>query len=203
MDWILFNAVFNNISVISRPPVHLSMLFCSSLTSATHNFLFKSLGASPHNHCQNNRQRWDRNESCRNDYHQSLERILAEPGIKPATSCSQVRNATDWAVGLGRIRLVCSEPTFWTWMKWHPSALWCKPVNLWCNCIAENLFTVPRDKFSDCSKLKALADNKLNLKKKKKMKFVLERVENIVGKGENAGYQHFRLFPTVFKRLLF
>ena len=29
-------------------------------------------------------------ESCRNDYHQSLERILGEPGIKPATSCSPV-----------------------------------------------------------------------------------------------------------------
>ena len=29
-------------------------------------------------------------ESCRNDYHQSLERILGEPGIEPATSCSPV-----------------------------------------------------------------------------------------------------------------
>ena len=27
--------------------------------------------------------------------HQSSERILAEPGIEPATSCSQVHNATD------------------------------------------------------------------------------------------------------------
>ena len=29
-------------------------------------------------------------------------------------------------------------------------------------------------------------------------KFNLERVENIVGKGENAGYQHFLLFPQCF-----
>ena len=29
-------------------------------------------------------------ESCRNDYHQSLERILGEPGIEPGTSCSPV-----------------------------------------------------------------------------------------------------------------
>ena len=29
-------------------------------------------------------------ESCRNDYHQSLERILGEPGIEPSTSCSPV-----------------------------------------------------------------------------------------------------------------
>ena len=27
-------------------------------------------------------------KSCRNDYHQSLERILGEPGIEPETSCS-------------------------------------------------------------------------------------------------------------------
>ena len=32
---------------------------------------------------------------------------------------------------------------------------------------------------------------------------VSDRVENIVGKGENAGYQHFLLFPQCFfKRLL-
>ena len=30
-----------------------------------------------------------------NDYRQSSKRILAELGIEPATSCSQVRNATD------------------------------------------------------------------------------------------------------------
>ena len=28
---------------------------------------------------------------------------------------------------------------------------------------------------------------------------VFDRKENIVGKGENAGYQHFRLFQNVFK----
>ena len=31
------------------------------------------------------------------------------------------------------------------------------------------------------------------------MKFVLARVENFVGKGENAGYQHFLHFPQCFK----
>ena len=29
---------------------------------------------------------------------------------------------------------------------------------------------------------------------------VFDRVENIVGKGENAGYQHFLLFPQCFKK---
>ena len=28
-----------------------------------------------------------------------------------------------------------------------------------------------------------------------------DRVKNIVGKGENAGYQHFLLFPKCFKKL--
>ena len=30
-----------------------------------------------------------------------------------------------------------------------------------------------------------------------------DRAENIVGKEENAGYQHFLLFPNVFKSSLF
>ena len=54
---------------------------------------------SPHNHCRNNRQLWEANESCRNDYHQSSKRIFAESEIEPATSCCQVRNATDWLLG--------------------------------------------------------------------------------------------------------
>ena len=33
-----------------------------------------------------------------------------------------------------------------------------------------------------------------------KMNFVLGRVENIVGKGENAGYKHFLLFPQCFQK---
>ena len=33
-----------------------------------------------------------------------------------------------------------------------------------------------------------------------KLKFVLGRVENIVEKGENAGYQHFLLFPQCFQK---
>ena len=36
-----------------------------------------------------------------------------------------------------------------------------------------------------------------------KSKFVSGMVENIVGKGEYAGYLHFFFFCNVFKRLLF
>ena len=35
------------------------------------------------------------------------------------------------------------------------------------------------------------------------MKFVLGMVENILGKGENAGYQHFLLFPKMFLKASF
>ena len=33
-----------------------------------------------------------------------------------------------------------------------------------------------------------------------KFEFILGRVENIVGKGENGGYQHFLLFPQCFQK---
>ena len=35
------------------------------------------------------------------------------------------------------------------------------------------------------------------------LKFALDRVENIVGKGENAGNQHFLLFSQCFQKLCF
>ena len=48
-------------------------------------------------------------------------------------------------------------------------------------------FTLPNDKILDSSKLKAFADDKIMVAQK--LRFVFGRVENIVGKGENAGYQ--------------
>ena len=53
--------------------------------------------------------------------------------------------------------------------------------------------SLPNDKCLECSKLKALADDKRSLTYKQK--FILKWEENIAGKGENAGYQHFLLFP--------
>ena len=52
------------------------------------------------------------------------------------------------------------------------------------------------DKIMDLFKLKALADNKINVTQK--LIFAFGWVENIVGKGENAGYQHFLLFTQCF-----
>ena len=59
----------------------------------------------------------------------------------------------------------------------------------------------PNDKILDLSKLKAIANDNLNLNRK--LKFPLGRVENIVGKGENAGYQHFLLFSQCFQKASF
>ena len=44
---------------------------------------------------------------------------------------------------------------------------------------------LPNDKILDRSKFKAFADDKI---------YVMGRVENIMGKAESAGYQHFLLF---------
>ena len=54
------------------------------------------------------------------------------------------------------------------------------------------------NKFLDWSILKAFADNKMN--EAEILKYVLQKVENIVGKGENAGYKHFLLFPLCFQK---
>ena len=51
------------------------------------------------------------------------------------------------------------------------------------------------------SKFKAYADNKVKVAKM--AEFVLDRVENNVGKGENADYQHFLLFPPCFEKASF
>ena len=60
--------------------------------------------------------------------------------------------------------------------------------------------SLPNNKLLDQSKFKELADNKINATKK--LKFVLGMVENILGKGENAGYKHFLLFPKCFQNPL-
>ena len=53
----------------------------------------------------------------------------------------------------------------------------------------------------DWSKLKAFADDKINVTETQKL--FLKWVENIAEKGENAGYQHFHLFPQRFQKASF
>ena len=66
-------------------------------------------------------------------------------------------------------------------------ALFLRPLKL----AACSINSLPNDKVLDLTKLKAFADNKINVTQM--LKFSLGRVEN-VEKGENAGYQHFLLF---------
>ena len=54
------------------------------------------------------------------------------------------------------------------------------------------LNSLPNDKIVDWSNLKASTDDKFYVTEK--LKFFLGRVENITGKGENAGHKHFLLF---------
>ena len=61
--------------------------------------------------------------------------------------------------------------------------------------------SLQNDKFLDWSKLKASADNKINVTEN--LKIVLGQVENIVEKGENAGNQHFLHFPQCFQEFSF
>ena len=61
--------------------------------------------------------------------------------------------------------------------------------------------SLPHNKILDQSNFRAFSDGKKNVTKK--LKYVLERVENIVGKGENAGYQHLLLFPQCFLKASF
>ena len=71
-----------------------------------------------------------------------------------------------------------------------------------CNCDNDNLFnSLPNDKILAWSKLKALADDKIKFAEM--MIFVFDRVENIVGKVENAGYQHFLLFQKCFQKAFY
>ena len=58
--------------------------------------------------------------------------------------------------------------------------------------------SLPNNKILDWSKFKAFADDKVNVGNK--LKTIYWRVENIVRKGENAGYQHFILFPQCFQK---
>ena len=61
--------------------------------------------------------------------------------------------------------------------------------------------SLPNDKILAMAKLRAFAGDKLS--GSNFMIYVFDMVENIVGKGENAGYQHFLLFPQCFQKASF
>ena len=55
--------------------------------------------------------------------------------------------------------------------------------------------------FWSSPKFKAFADDQSKVAQM--LKFAPDRVENIVGKGENAGNKHFLLFPQYFQKASF
>ena len=61
--------------------------------------------------------------------------------------------------------------------------------------------SLPNDKILDWSKIKAFAGDKKNVAEM--IISISDRVENIVGKGENAGYQHVSRFLTMFSTAFF
>ena len=62
-----------------------------------------------------------------------------------------------------------------------------------------HLALFPNDRILDMTKLKAFADDKLNVAKM--MIYLFNRVENSVRKGENAGYQYFsQCFQDLYRR---
>ena len=65
---------------------------------------------------------------------------------------------------------------------------------VWCTSGCSNC--LPNDKILGWSKLKAFADTKVNVIRK----FSIGKVENLVAKGENAGYQHLLIFPLCFSK---
>ena len=67
------------------------------------------------------------------------------------------------------------------------------------SCVLNYLFTKGQN--FRLLKLKAFADDKINVNQQ--FKFHMGRLENIAGKGENAGYQYFLLFPQCFQKASF
>ena len=61
--------------------------------------------------------------------------------------------------------------------------------------------SLPNDKIFGVTKLKAFADDKLNVAQM--MVSVFDRIENILVKAENAGYQYFLLYPQCFQNVSF
>ena len=51
------------------------------------------------------------------------------------------------------------------------------------------------------TKSKAYGDHNMNVTQN--LKFLMTRVENIVGKSKNAGYQHFHIYLQCFQSFLF
>ena len=78
----------------------------------------------------------------------------------------------------------------------------CSSVYNFCcsQCLSRSVLRFPNDKILTLSIMKAFADENFNkMKIDEMMNLVFDKFENIVGNGENAGDQHFLLFPQCFQ----
>ena len=71
------------------------------------------------------------------------------------------------------------------------------PSWAWSTLSEKRLTLLANDKILNVNKLKAFADDKLNIAK---MTIFSMIKQTTLGKGENAGYQHFLLFPQCFPK---
>ena len=77
----------------------------------------------------------------------------------------------------------------------------CVQNTSFCQRAGRGINSLPNDKYLDVTKLKACVEGKINVAHM--MISVFDKVENIVAKGENAGNQHFLLFPQCFLKASF
>ena len=69
-------------------------------------------------------------------------------------------------------------------------------------CLYNGIKSLPTDKILNLSNLKACADDNRTYATQE-IKFLPYAIIKIVGKGENAGYQHFLLFSLCFQKVSF
>ena len=75
-------------------------------------------------------------------------------------------------------------------------------VNIVLNICYWDFNSLPNENILALTKLKGFAEDKLRQTKcDSKNEFVFGRIESIVGKGENVGYQHFLLVPQCYQQV--
>ena len=84
---------------------------------------------------------------------------------------------------------------------WLPDPLFSSMLHIDLHGLSLSFNSLPNNKILDVTKLKAFADDKIKVAQM--LISIFDRIENIVGKGENAGYQHFLFFPQCFQKTSF
>ena len=79
--------------------------------------------------------------------------------------------------------------------------LWSKGLRAVIIAIHGRFNSLPKDKIFKVIKLKTFVDDEIDVAQM--MISVFDRVEKIIGKEENAGYQQFSPFPTMFSKDFF